>query len=71
MMEEIRPGLFRVEIPLPENALRALNSYLIKGNSRNLIIDTGFNREECFQAMQNSLHKLSIDLRIAGHIGTT
>jgi glyoxylase-like metal-dependent hydrolase (beta-lactamase superfamily II) len=62
-MKEIRPDLFRIEIPLPENPLRALNSYLLKGDNRNLIIDTGFNREACFQAMQKGLHELRVDLR--------
>lgn len=63
MIEEIYPDLFRIEIPLPENPLRALNSYIIRGNNRNLIIDTGFNRDICFRAMQNGLHKLMVDLR--------
>jgi glyoxylase-like metal-dependent hydrolase (beta-lactamase superfamily II) len=62
MTEQIRPDLFRIEIPLPGTPLKALNSYLIKGDGKDLIIDTGFNCNPCFQAMQNSLHELRVDL---------
>jgi len=62
MIEEIRPGLFRVEVPLPNNPLKFLNSYVIRSSSRNLVIDTGLNRKECFDAMQSGLRQLEIDL---------
>lgn len=62
MVEKIRDNLYRIGIPLPSTPLRALNSYVIKGKERNLIIDTGFNREECLAAMQSGLRQLSIDL---------
>jgi glyoxylase-like metal-dependent hydrolase (beta-lactamase superfamily II) len=61
-MEEIRPNIFRCKIPLPDNPLKYLNSYIIKSDNRNLIVDTGFNRKECFEAMQSGLRKLDIDL---------
>ena len=62
MTEEILPGLHRIKIPLPESPLKYLNSYVIKADGRNLIIDTGFNRNECFEAMNNGLSELKIDL---------
>jgi glyoxylase-like metal-dependent hydrolase (beta-lactamase superfamily II) len=62
MCEEIFPNLFRVKIPLPESPLKYLNSYVIQGKKRNLIIDTGLNRTECFDAMQAGLKKIGIDL---------
>jgi len=49
MIEQVLPDLFRIEIPLPNSPLRSLNSYLIKGKERFLIIDTGMNREECLR----------------------
>lgn len=64
MIEEILPKIYKIEIPLPKNPLKALNSYVIKDKERNLIIDTGMNRDECMQAMQSSLKELGIDLRI-------
>ena len=62
MHEEILPDLYRIDIPLPRNPLKALNSYLIRGKDRFLIIDTGMNREECRSAMFGSLEKLGVDL---------
>jgi len=62
MFEEILPNTYRIEIPLPENPLKAVNSYLIKGQERFLIIDTGMNREECMREMLSCLGKLGVDL---------
>ncbi len=59
--EEIRPGLFRLEIPLPGNPLKNLNSYVITGPERNLVVDTGFNRPECLAAMRAGLRALAVD----------
>lgn len=62
MIEEIADSLFRVEIPLPANPLRSLNSYVIRTSDRHLIIDTGFDLPECFNAMKEGLKKLDIRL---------
>jgi glyoxylase-like metal-dependent hydrolase (beta-lactamase superfamily II) len=63
MIEEILANLYKIEIPLPESPLKALNSYVIKDSERNLIIDTGWNQEECMNAMQTGLKELGVDLR--------
>ncbi|MBU2648250.1 MBL fold metallo-hydrolase [bacterium] len=62
MPEEILPGFYRLEIPLPDSPLKSLNSYVITGSERNLIIDTGFNRDVCYNVMQKELQILNIDL---------
>ena len=62
MIEEVRDRLYRIEVPLPNSPLKELNSYIIKADDRNLIIDTGFNRSVCFEAMQKGLSALNIDL---------
>ncbi len=62
MIEQIKPDLYRIEIPLPKSPLKALNSYLIKGDGRFLIIDTGLNREECSDVMVSDLAELNVDL---------
>ncbi len=62
MYEQIRENIFRIEVLLPRNPLRALNSYLIKGKERNLLIDTGFNREECRLAMDRAMEKLGFSM---------
>ena len=62
MIEEVLPNLFRNEIPLPGSPLKSLNSYVIRAPERNLIIDTGLNRKECFEAMQAGLRELGVNL---------
>jgi len=62
MPEKIYPNLFRLEIPLPDSPLKYLNSYVIKGGGRNLIIDTGLNRDVCKIAMMEGLKDLGIEL---------
>lgn len=60
-IELILENIYRIEIPLPGNPLKATNSYLICGE-RNLLVDTGFNREECRQAMDEALLSLNINM---------
>lgn len=62
MIEEISENLYKIEIPLPKSPLKALNSYVIKNAERNLIIDTGWNQEECLQAMQAGLKELGVEI---------
>lgn len=62
MYEQILPDLYRIIIPLPSSPLKDLNAYVIKATDRNLIIDTGFNRSVCFEAMEAGLRDLDIDL---------
>jgi len=65
MVEEVWPNIFRMEIPLPANPLKAINSYVVRGGDKFLVIDTGMNRPECLEAMQSSLKKLGVDLQQA------
>ena len=62
MIEEIVPNLYRLEVPLPNSPLKWLNSYVVKGVDRFLIIDTGFNQDECRNEMNANLRKLGVDL---------
>jgi len=65
MIEQILPNIYKIEVPLPKNPLKALNSYIIKEQGRSLIIDTGMNREECLKVMTSGLKELDVDLRKA------
>lgn len=65
MIQEVIRNIYRVEIPLPGNPLRAINSYVIRDGERSLIIDTGLNRKECMDAMIAGLAKLSVNLNKA------
>lgn len=48
---------------MPENPLKAVNAYLIRGKERHLIVDTGMNRVECREAMETDLRVLNVDFR--------
>lgn len=63
MIEKLydEPEIYRIYVPLPENPLKMLNSYVIKTETANLVIDTGFNRPECKEALFEGLDELEID----------
>lgn len=61
-MEEILPGLFRIIVPLPDNPLKEINSYVLTSRDRNLVIDTGMNRPECKEVLLPGMEELGVDL---------
>ena len=63
MTEQIFPHIYKIEIPLPHNPLKTINSYCIRGGGRHLLIDNGFNRPECLAAMNEALDTLGIARR--------
>lgn len=63
MTECISEGLYRIPVPLPGNPLRELNSYLLRGRERSLLIDTGFRQEEGRHALFAGLAELDVDPR--------
>lgn len=64
MVEKIwdSPEIQRIYVDLPQNPLRLLNVYVIRTPERNLIIDTGFNRPECREALWAGIEELGLDL---------
>lgn len=63
MIEKITDDFFSIKIPLPDTPLKNLNSVVIKGGNRNLIIDTGLNHDQCYNAMMAGLKELNVDLK--------
>lgn len=61
MPEQLYPNLYRLKIPLPKSPLKYLNSYIIKGKERSLVIDTGLNHEACKEAMMKGLAELGVE----------
>lgn len=59
MPQEVAPNLFLLNIPLPENPLKNLNAYLIRGEKgqRSLLVDTGFRRKECRVALLDQMRE--------------
>jgi len=59
-MEEIISNIYRIPVILPGNPLKELNSYLIRGNGRNFLIDTGFRQPACREALRAGLDELGV-----------
>jgi len=57
MLEKFCPIFIKSKFLFPRSP-EILNSYVIKDAERHLIIDTGWNQEECLKAMQAGLRKL-------------
>ena len=60
MPEEIAAGIYRIPVPLVGNPLKELNAYLLKGEDGNLLIDTGFRRPACREALFSGLRELGV-----------
>ncbi|MBT9160988.1 MAG: MBL fold metallo-hydrolase [Dehalococcoidia bacterium] len=61
MVDEILPNLYRIEVPLPDSPLKAINSYVVKAGGQALIIDTGMNRPECMRAISSGLKEIDVN----------
>lgn len=55
------PAVYRLDIPLPDNPLKNLNCYIIQDSGETLILDTGFHRPECLEALLAGMAELSAD----------
>ena len=56
------PDIYQIHVDLPDNPLKYLNAYVVKGRTRDLVIDTGFNRPECRRALCGGLDEIGVDL---------
>ncbi len=61
MTTQLAPGLYTIPVPLPNNPLKNLNVYLIRGE-RNLLVDTGFRQLECREALLRGLRELGVSM---------
>lgn len=59
---QLARNIWSFPIPLPNNPLKWLNCYVVKGGEgeRSLLIDTGFNRPECREALVQGMAALEI-----------
>ncbi|MCW3975672.1 MAG: MBL fold metallo-hydrolase [Candidatus Bathyarchaeota archaeon] len=62
MIEKIMSDLYLIKVPIPNNPLKATNSYIIKGKDNNLIIDTGVNLKKSLNTILSGLKKIDVDL---------
>lgn len=59
---EIVPGIHQLKlpVPIPSNQLADVNVYLIQGEKGWMLVDTGWNTEEAFAALERQLREIEI-----------
>ncbi len=62
-LDEVAEGIWRIPLPLPGDALRAVNTYLVRGPEGYLLVDCGWNRQESWDRLEESLRHLGAELR--------
>ncbi|MCQ2558754.1 MAG: MBL fold metallo-hydrolase, partial [Oscillospiraceae bacterium] len=61
MVTKVTEGIYSFEIVLPNNPLKWLNCYVIKGSEgKNLLIDSGFARPECLESLLAGMEELEL-----------
>ncbi len=65
MVKEIINGIYSFEVVLPENPLKWLNCYVIKGSNggRDLLVDCGFRRQECIDSLLCGMEELELEFK--------
>jgi glyoxylase-like metal-dependent hydrolase (beta-lactamase superfamily II) len=56
-------GIYQFNIPIPDNPLGHLNSYLLEGTDGWLMIDTGWFTSDAFASLETQLQEIGLKLR--------
>lgn len=73
MYQEVAENIFLVKIPLPNSPLKFLNSYFIRSNhpdSKNMVIDGGFNHPDCKEAFEKAMDALDFAYENTNFVAT-
>ncbi len=72
-MTEVTPGIHWLKLPITmaESTLTHVNAYLIQGDSGYLLVDTGWNTDETFDALQKQLAEIGADIKEISQILVT
>ena len=57
---KITENIFQMRIPIPDNPLKIINSYLIKSDEGSILVDTGWNTEEAFTSLFSQMESHSV-----------
>jgi len=61
-VEQIRPGLWTIPVPIPQNSLRYVFVYVFETDKGPYIVDTGWNTDEAFAALTGGMQRIGSDL---------
>ena len=68
---EIVPGIHLLKVPIPDNPLGYLNSYLVKADEGCLLVDTGWNTDEAFGSLARQLGEEGVSFTDLKYIAIT
>jgi len=70
---EVIPGIYQLKLPMPmpDILLGYVNVYLVQGNNGYLIVDTGWNTDEAFDALEKQLAEIGIGITDISQIVVT
>ncbi|WP_197114273.1 MBL fold metallo-hydrolase [Facklamia lactis] len=63
MIQEIAKNIYTFNVSLPNTALKQLNVYVIKGEDRNVIFDTGYNLPESKTDLLQGIKELGLEVK--------
>lgn len=61
-MTEIVPNIYQLQLPMPNNPLVVVNSYLVRGDDGCLLVDTGWDSDETFNSVKKELAEIGTNL---------
>lgn len=70
-VEEVRPGLWSIPVPIPGNPLRYLLAYAFATPDGVALIDTGWSADVAWDALVNGLHATGHDIADITHVAIT
>lgn len=59
---QVYPDIFQLKIPLPDKQLDTLNAYVIKSEDGAMLIDTGWNTDQAYEALQSQLAEIDLSI---------
>lgn len=61
-MIEVIPGIYQIQLPLASFVTSFTNVYIVKGDEGCLMVDTGWDNEAAFQALESQMKELGLGL---------
>lgn len=70
-MTEVTPGIYQLQLLLPNIYLEHINTYLVRGDNECLLVDTGWDMEEVFDSLKKQLDEIGVSFKDISRIVTT
>ncbi len=70
-MKEVLPGIFRLQVPIPNNPLEFTNVYLVRAAAGCLLVDVGMDTDDAFAALERQLVEIGVSFKDIAQIVVT